>query len=111
MRPKFGDDVTDRYDVIVGNAIVMECHVIVGDPPPIYTWVKKGQQLSGNEEGIDLTPDGRLRLEAALVTDSGRLKFVVIVFVFAFERERDPRFGFGFVSVNLGRRIHPAHFS
>ena len=70
VRPRFGDS-PDRYTVIVGESVTMECQVVLSDPPPTYTWAKDGSRMSGNEEGIDVTSDGRLTISASKVTDAG----------------------------------------
>jgi len=73
VRPRLGENTPEHYSVIVGNSITMECHVTVSDPPPNYTWAKDGQRITGNEEGTDVTSDGRITLSSAQVSDAGML--------------------------------------
>ena len=43
----------------------------VSDPPPTYTWSREGVRVTGNEEGVDVTSDGRITLSSAKVSDAG----------------------------------------
>ncbi|CAK8691082.1 unnamed protein product [Clavelina lepadiformis] len=72
LRPRVGDDSPDRYTVVVGNSVTLECHVTVSDPPPSYTWAKDGEQLTGNEAGVVIRTNGRLTIPSAAVSDAGR---------------------------------------
>lgn len=71
MRPRLDDNTLDHYSVVVGDSVTMECQVTVSDPPPTYTWAKDGIRLSGDEENIDITSNGRLTLTSAEVSDAG----------------------------------------
>ena len=72
VRPRVGDDSPDRYTVVVGNSVTLECHVTVSDPPPSYTWAKDGEQLTGNEAGVVIRTNGRLTIPSAAVSDAGK---------------------------------------
>ncbi|CAH1270966.1 HMCN1 [Branchiostoma lanceolatum] len=70
-----GTDVTEEVTVRVDSLVELPCKVDAF-PPPIFSWIKDEQVLSGNSLHHVVLPSGTLRIATVEVADTGEYKCV-----------------------------------
>jgi len=64
------ENTPNKTTIIENNRITIPCPVR-GTPAPQVTWYKDGDEITGNEIGVQILADGSLQLDRAQADDSG----------------------------------------
>ena len=70
VKPVIRRDGTNTSSVIENRPVNLPCPAS-GNPPPVITWYKDDQRLTGNEIGVSINSDGSLDLSSAGPNDAG----------------------------------------
>ena len=64
-----------RIDTIAGRTVRLQCIVLLGNPPPVVTWVKMGERVRSSERYEDLG-NGNLVISDIAQEDEGEFTCV-----------------------------------